>query len=1173
MNAVVQSLLHSPAMLEQVCTHERSDKCHEGCAVCLLRISEEATRDASAAAESLPEWSKFVERFDLVFRAQQDANVVFSEVLCDLAHCSPRLPVMHQCWRSLIQESPTCGCRGSGMHQAPSEHASMMALSIPSDHDPREPSCSLRSLLHTFQSWELCETTAATALRCVECNAVVVQNRCLELVDTNEIFVVELKRFAHETDAATKKLHSRRLRMPVSIDEELDLPGGRYMLRGMMLHTGDTPWSGHYRACVRSADAWFLYDDAHCSHSAVVPAEAAENATLLIYERVAPRSPDVFELNETQPSGEAAEVATASAGGTLNAAAAEQREGGGSIEMASAPAARCKEGRNAQPGSLPEEGGGNKAVAPIASAGESVSGTLDGAPKLVGEHASLAADAFVTDVRDTEADPGASKSSSARRGLFAELRGRDGCCTRLCARCGREVCCGTWRFRGSCGPEPEMHECSLCARIHAVFMDADTEAARLERDVRKLLQLWQGDGEWQRFLEELPLFANESSSPDVLHRCASEFHVAMESLCGDSVNSNAALEVRPYIGDAHVYPLAVLMEATAIATGTPMVFLLDTVDGLVNSIFHKELYVSLGRWRSKSRHWTLATGNVGEGKSREVKLIIETMIATLKTNAALAVGRAHDRFHYQQSSTTAAAIDKLRQTEAYLTMHCSDAGRCLDKGAAAGRGCDPHKRVDLDYFLDAAHGDEVSHVTLQARQAAKQRAVLNPKEPVLENFDGLHMDPTNVHVMFMQQEVLFVEFWAQITSNCPVGLAQRFLLSFAGDMDPAPRALNHFMEKVTLPILGRLFAAVLHSVGPRTPHMEAKAFKTTASQCDVVAELEELVKLGRRKRSIHECLKAAMPKSLYWLGTSLLTNHTISSLWRDSVAARETGSVPVHVSDACFASGVAFMHRRYLAGQAVLAVTVSECAWVGRHKPFVEDPGDLTPWVVRALRGLPGPVITMEHLLTLDLESKRALRDPGSAEAQAAGDKLRRVWKLCADVGVGELDRDKGRGVRFRKFRRDALSGQTIKWLHEQRVPGYIFGIAPVSKDPVSAPATGARQVSPKAPTQKQEALATGLEQGSLRATRSLGHEEKSGASTVSQFGIAEKGLASASGDTAGGNVVAAVRSASLSLSAILKLRTTSSSPMQRQRAASFRRRAQQRVLEMQQRAQWAPAS
>ena len=500
MNAVVQSLLHSPAMLEQVCTHERSDKCHEGCAVCLLRISEEATRDASAAAESLPEWSKFVERFDLVFRAQQDANVVFSEVLCDLAHCSPRLPVMHQCWRSLIQESPTCGCRGSAMHQAPSEHASMMALSIPSDHDPREPSCSLRSLLHTFQSWELCETTAATALRCVECNAVVVQNRCLELVDTNEIFVVELKRFAHETNAATKKLHSRRLRMPVSIDEELDLPGGRYMLRGMMLHTGNTPWSGHYRACVRSADAWFLYDDAHCSHSAVVPAEAAENATLLIYERVAPRSPDVFELNETQQWRQSPQREKASQGPWT-----------------------------AHPSSL---------------------------ESIVGEHASLAADVFVTDVRDNE----------------AELRGRDGCCTRLCARCGREVCCGTWRFRGSCGPEPEMHECSLCARIHAVFMDADTEAARLERDVRKLLQLWQGDGEWQRFLEELPLFANESSSPDVLHRCASEFHVAMESLCGDSVNSNAALEVRPYIGDAHVYPLTVLMEATAIATGTPMVF-------------------------------------------------------------------------------------------------------------------------------------------------------------------------------------------------------------------------------------------------------------------------------------------------------------------------------------------------------------------------------------------------------------------------------------------------------------------------------------------------------------------------------------------------------------------------------------------------------------------------
>ena len=498
MNAVVQSLLHTPAMLGQVCAHERSDKCNQGCAVCLLRISEETTREASAAAASLPEWSKFVERFDLEFRAQQDATDVFSEVLCDLAHCSSGFSLMHQSWRSIIHESPTCGCRGSAMHQAPSEHASMMALSIPSDPDPRETSCSLSGLLHMFQSWELCETSAETALRCVECNAEVVQNRSLELVDTNEVFVVGLKRFVQETDTATKKLRSRRLQTPVRIDEELELPGGRYMLRGLILHTGDTPWSGHYRACVRSADAWFLYDDAHCSHSLVVPAEAAENATLLIYERVAPRSPDVIELDETQPSGEASKVATVSAGGTLNASAAGPREGGGVIEMASAPAARSKEGRNAQPDSLPEAAGVNKAVTPIASAGEVASETFGGAPRLVGEHVSFAADASVSDLRGSEADTGASRSSPVRRGLFAELRGRDGC-GRLCARCGREVCCGTWRSRGSCGPEPEMHECSLCARIHAVFMDPDTEAARLERDVAKLLELWQADGEWQRF--------------------------------------------------------------------------------------------------------------------------------------------------------------------------------------------------------------------------------------------------------------------------------------------------------------------------------------------------------------------------------------------------------------------------------------------------------------------------------------------------------------------------------------------------------------------------------------------------------------------------------------------------------------------------------------------------
>ncbi len=658
------------------------------------------------------------------------------------------------------------------------------------------------------------------------------------------------------------------------------------------------------------------------------------------------------------------------------------------------------------------------------------------------------------------------------RGLFAELRSSDGSCGRLCARCSRNVCCGMWRSRAQCGPQPDMHECRLCAHIHSVFMDPEGEAARVERDVATLLKLWVADGEWQRFLEELPLFVKEQSEPDSVSQCAKDSHVAIDSLCTDAVNSHAALEVRPYVADAHVYPLVILMEATAIATGTPMLFLLDTVDALVNSIFHKELSVQLGRWLSKSRHWTLATRSVGEGKSREVKHIFDTMSATLKKHAALAVGRAHDRFHYQQSSTTAAAIDKMRTTEAYLAMHCSDAGRCLDKKAAQGGPTDPHKRVDLDYFLDAAHGDEVSHATLQARQAAKKPSVTNPKEPALENFDGLHMDPANVHVMFMQQEVLFVEFWAQLTFNSPVGLVQRFLLSFAGDMDPAPRRLNGFLEKVILPILARLFAAVLHAVGPKQPKLEAQGFKTTPSQCDVVAELEELVKLGKPKRSLHECLKAAMPKALYWLGTAILTNHTISSLWRDAVADRETGSIPVDISDPYFAASVAFMHRRYLAGQTVLAVTVAEVAWVGRHKPFFEDPEDLTPWVVRALRGVPGPVITVGHLLTLDLESKRALRDPGSAEADAARVKLDRVWKLCTDLGVGELDRDDQGRTYLRKFKRDALSGKTLRWLREQRVPGYIFGIAPISPGPVEASATGAEQPSRDAAAQPADPAA-----------------------------------------------------------------------------------------------------
>ena len=98
----------------------------------------------------------------------------------------------------------------------------------------------------------------------------------------------------------------------------------------------------------------------------------------------------------------------------------------------------------------------------------------------------------------------------------------------------------------------------------------------------------------------------------------------------------------------------------------------------------------------------------------------ETMVDVLTTNAAKAVGHVGDRFHYQQSGTTAGCIDKLRKCDAYMTIYCPDATRCLYLPAATGSVTDCQKNVDLEFFLDGAHGDEFDHSNKAMRDKLKK---------------------------------------------------------------------------------------------------------------------------------------------------------------------------------------------------------------------------------------------------------------------------------------------------------------------------------------------------------------------------------------------------------------------------------------------------------------------
>ena len=338
----------------------------------------------------------------------------------------------------------------------------------------------------------------------------------------------------------------------------------------------------------------------------------------------------------------------------------------------------------------------------------------------------------------------------------------------------------------------------------------------LERDARALLETFESGRCCRSFLSNLPLFRHEARS---LSAAADAWHAEFADLCEDTVNGATAMHVQPYLGDTALYPLLVLLQASSWTTDMPAVFYVDVVHALVSSILHKELHVRLNaRWNTRNRYWTAATADIGQGKSPAMQPLFDAMERVLRRNPSFAVGAANDNFHFQQASTTASAVLKLRQCNGYLTMFSDESGLCLSPALATGGCTDAAKHVDLPLFLNAAHGGLFSWSNRPDRERALKAAAAPPcpSEAVPEAV-SLTLAHTNVHFVLIGQEDVFAKFWAQLAHAKQIGLAQRFLLSFGVRQCTACTKWNAFFQSVTLPILEQLFTIVLHRVGPHTP--------------------------------------------------------------------------------------------------------------------------------------------------------------------------------------------------------------------------------------------------------------------------------------------------------------------------------------------------------------------
>ena len=331
------------------------------------------------------------------------------------------------------------------------------------------------------------------------------------------------------------------------------------------------------------------------------------------------------------------------------------------------------------------------------------------------------------------------------------------------------------------------------------------------------------------------------------------------------------------------YPFVVLMEATAKATALPPNFLQDCCGSMMLSAVNKECVVHMGRYKCKNRWWQVCTANVGDGKSEALDIPMECMLEAMhNVGSQYTVGVAADRYHYQQGGTNASAVDRFRFCDGYLSVVCSEASRVLAAAQAKGHPVDEGKYIDVTKFLDAAHGNEFSHQNMRqretfAKQTAKQRK--HPQDAAAPPA-GVHMKKTNMHVMFMQQEVIFMDWWCQIAEEFSVGAPQRCMHTFAAVAERSQMAHKNFQDDITLPFLTLLYTLQLRSVGPKVVgKLDHLKISCSSDHDKVVEDVDEVLQMFKNEMPIgRKCLKEGLPKGMYWLGTMIMTNHLMEQL-------------------------------------------------------------------------------------------------------------------------------------------------------------------------------------------------------------------------------------------------------------------------------------------------------
>ena len=268
-------------------------------------------------------------------------------------------------------------------------------------------------------------------------------------------------------------------------------------------------------------------------------------------------------------------------------------------------------------------------------------------------------------------------------------------------------------------------------------------------------------------------------------------------------------------------------------------------------------------------------------------------------------------------------------------------------------------------------------------------------------------EKTNVTVLILQQVALFSTWWAASEDKMSIGLAGRYVFSFASASEPGHPKMSEFGNRVALPIMKELFRSVLFTLGPHAPLPTNSSWLSWASS----EKTQEEVYLYRclcheltKTESMDETFATCLNKSGYWLSVVAFLNTVLEQMWVGVLEKKEDVLLRPLIGENAVKASMDFFTYRFLFGASVLCADLRRRTWTKvRRSQVVPKDSRFNPAAALLLKASCGLTITA-RLATRAAPVFRHLLGTDARKAEQAKGAYMDALKYLMERGYGQLE-------------------------------------------------------------------------------------------------------------------------------------------------------------------------